>query len=105
MQCDDDLQTRFNYKLNLQLFYIRNKFQNIKEERAIEDEQMNYYEMLYAHRLILSNRKFSGVDKTVKKNKNGNSCGNLNDSFVTEESEGTKQKKHFYHEFLEDMNT
>jgi hypothetical protein len=47
-----EVAKRQDYRLNLQLYYIRLRYKNKKEEKFIEDEDMETYEMLYAHRLL-----------------------------------------------------
>ena len=55
---DAEMQSRDEYALDLQLFYIKNKYK-VKEEVPIEYQQMDFYEMLYGQRLLASNRKYS----------------------------------------------
>ena len=62
---------------------------------------MDYYEMLYGHRLLQSNRKYSNILHNFHKEKQQN----YDSEPESDQSEGAMQKKHFFNDFLDDMGS
>jgi hypothetical protein len=62
---------------------------------------MDYYEMLYGHRLLQSNRKYSNILHNFRKEKQQN----YDSEPESDQSEGAMQKKHFFNDFLDDMGS